>query len=74
MNTSSNALRDAVVRRASNRRAYDQWPAQLQIDGFEVDHMLPRLQGGQVDISPSGIGVSAWQYLHVAYETLYAGN
>ena len=42
-------LRDAVVRRAGNRCEYCQLPAQLQVGGFEVDHILPRSRGGQTD-------------------------
>jgi HNH endonuclease len=44
---SSNPLRDEVIRRAGNRCEYCQLPAQLQIGGFEIDHILPRSRGGQ---------------------------
>ena len=44
-------LRDAVVRRAGNRCEYCQLPAQLQVGGFEVDHILPRSRGGQTDFA-----------------------
>ena len=50
MSTRSNPIRDAVVRRAGNRCEYCQLPAQLQIGGFEVDHILPRSQGGSTDM------------------------
>ena len=51
MNAPSSPLRDMVVRRASNRCEYCQLPAQLQVGGFEVDHILPRSQGGQTDLA-----------------------
>jgi hypothetical protein len=44
-------LRDAVVRRAGNRCEYCQLPSQLQVGGFEVDHILPRSRGGQTDFA-----------------------
>jgi hypothetical protein len=49
MSTRSNPIRDEVVRRAGNRCEYCQLPAQLQIGGFEADHILPRSRGGQTD-------------------------
>ena len=51
MSAVSEQLRDAVVRRASNRCEYCQLPAHLQISGFEIDHILPRSRGGQTDLS-----------------------
>ena len=42
-------FRAAVVRRAGNRCEYCQLPAQLQVGGFEVDHIVPRSRGGQTD-------------------------
>jgi 5-methylcytosine-specific restriction endonuclease McrA len=51
MSTRSNPIRDEVVRRACNRCEYCQLPAQLQIGGFQVDHILPRSQGGQTDVA-----------------------
>ena len=51
MSTLSNPIRDEVVRRAGNRCEYCQLPAQLQIGGFEVDHILPRSRGGQTDVA-----------------------
>jgi antitoxin component HigA of HigAB toxin-antitoxin module len=41
----------AGTRRAGNRCAYCQLAAQLQIGGFEVDHILPRSRGGQTDLA-----------------------
>ena len=51
MSTGSEQFREAVVRRAGNRCEYCQLPAQLQISGFEIDHILPRSRGGQTDLS-----------------------
>lgn len=39
-------LREVVIRRAGNRCEYCQLPAQFQVGGFEVDHILPRSRGG----------------------------
>jgi hypothetical protein len=44
-------LRDAVIRRAGNRCEYCQLPAQFQVGGFEVDHILPRSRRGQTDMA-----------------------
>jgi hypothetical protein len=44
-------LREAVVQRADNRCEYCQLPAQLQVGGFEVDHILPRSRGGQTELT-----------------------
>jgi hypothetical protein len=44
-------LRDAVVRRADHRCEYCQLPAQLQVGGFELDHIVPRSRGGQTDMA-----------------------
>jgi hypothetical protein len=41
MSTRANPLRDAVVERAGHCCEYCQLPAQLQVGGFEVDHILP---------------------------------
>ena|SRR5882724_173206 len=51
MKTPSSPLRDMVVRRAGNRCEYYQLSAQLQIGGFEIDHILPRSRGGQTDVA-----------------------
>ena len=50
MSNVSEQLRDAVVRQASNRCEYCQLPAQFQISGFEIDHILPRSRGGQTEL------------------------
>jgi 5-methylcytosine-specific restriction endonuclease McrA len=49
MSTRSNPVRDELVRRAGHRCEYCQVPAQLQIGGSEVGHILPRSRGGQTD-------------------------
>jgi 5-methylcytosine-specific restriction endonuclease McrA len=51
MSTLSNPIRDEVVRRAGNRCEYCHLPAQLQIGGFQVDHILPRSRAGQTDVA-----------------------
>jgi 5-methylcytosine-specific restriction endonuclease McrA len=51
MSTLSNPIRDEVVRRAGNRCEYCQLPAQLQIGGFQVDHIVPRSRGGQTAVA-----------------------
>jgi 5-methylcytosine-specific restriction endonuclease McrA len=51
MSALSDPLRDAVVGRAGNYCEYCQLPAQLQVGGFEVDHILPRSQGGLTEMA-----------------------
>jgi hypothetical protein len=51
MRVTSGALRDAVIERADNRCEYCQLPAQLQVGGFEIDHIEPRSRGGQTLLS-----------------------
>src|SRR5215471_13069820 len=51
MSELSGPLREAVVQRADNRCEYCQLPAQLQVGGFEVDHILPRSRGGQTELT-----------------------
>jgi hypothetical protein len=41
----------SIVRRAGNRCEYGQLPAQFQVGGLEVDHILPRSRGGQTDMA-----------------------
>jgi hypothetical protein len=43
-------LRALILRRADNRCEYCQLPAQLQVGGFQVDHILPRSRGGQTEV------------------------
>ena len=51
MSVASEQLRDAVIGRAGNRCEYCQLPAQFQISGFEIDHILPRSRGGQTQLA-----------------------
>jgi hypothetical protein len=51
MSEISGLLREAVVQRADNRCEYCQLPAQLQVGGFEIDHILPRSRGGQTELT-----------------------
>jgi hypothetical protein len=51
MNAPSTPLRDAVGSRAGYRCEYCQLPAQLQVGGFEVDHILPRSRGALTDMA-----------------------
>lgn len=50
MTAPSPPLRDAVASRANHRCEYCQLPAQLQVGGFEIDHILPRSRGGLTDM------------------------
>jgi len=60
MSALSEPLRDVVVRRAGNRCEYCQLPAYLQVGGFEVDHILPRSRGGQVDLANMALACPHW--------------
>ena len=51
MSAPPETLRDAVVRRAGHRCEYCQLSAQLQVGGFELDHIVPRSRGGQRDMA-----------------------
>ncbi len=51
MSAESEQFREAVIRRAGGRCEYCQLPAQFQIGGFEIDHILPRSRGGPTDLS-----------------------
>ena len=47
MSEISGALRDVVIERAENCCEYCQLPAQLQVGGFEIDHIVPRSREGE---------------------------
>ena len=49
MTVLSDQLREVVVQRAGNRCEYCQLPAQLQVGGFQVDHILARSRGGRTE-------------------------
>jgi len=51
MSAPPETLRDAVVRRAGHRCEYCQLSAQLHVGGFELDHIVPRSRGGQMDMA-----------------------
>jgi hypothetical protein len=51
MSETFGSLRDAVIERADNRCEYCQLPAQLQVGGFEIDHIEPRSREGQTVLS-----------------------
>ena len=55
MSAGTEQFREAVVKRAGNRCEYCQLPAQFQISGFEIDHILPRSRGGQTDVSNAAL-------------------
>lgn len=70
-------LRDAVVRRAGNRCEYCQLPAQLQVGGFEVDHILPRSRGGQTDFANLALACphcNARKWAHIDGEDAESGQ
>jgi len=77
MSAVSEQLRDTVVRRASNRGEYCQLPAQLQISGFELDHILPRSRGGQTDLSNVALACphcNARKWAHIDGEDPQSGQ
>jgi hypothetical protein len=49
MTAPSDQLRAVVVQRAGNRCEYCQLPAQLQVGGFQMDHVVPRSRGGRTE-------------------------
>jgi hypothetical protein len=51
MSARSDPLRDVVVGRADNCCEDCQLPVQLQVGGFEVDHILPRSWGGLAEMA-----------------------
>lgn len=70
-------LRDAVVRRAGHRCEYCQLPAQLQVGGFEVDHILPRSRGGQTDFANLALACphcNARKWAHIEGEDPESGQ
>jgi hypothetical protein len=61
MSVVSEQFREAVVKRAGNRCEYCQLPAQLQISGFEIDHIFPRSRDGQTELSKWKSSGSSWR-------------
>ncbi len=77
MSTGAEQFREAVVRRAGNRCEYCQLPAQLQVSGFEIDHILPRSRGGQTDLSNVALACphcNARKWAHIDGEDLESGQ
>ena len=77
MSAPGDPLRDAVVRRAGNRCEYCQLPAQLQIGGFEVDHILPRSRGGPTEIANVALACphcNARKWAHIDGEDPVSGQ
>jgi hypothetical protein len=77
MSAASEQFRDTVVRRAGNRCEYCQLPAQLQISGFELDHILPRSHGGQTELSNVALACphcNARKWAHVDGEDPESGQ
>lgn len=77
MSTLSDPLRDAVVSRAGNRCEYCQLPAQLQVGGFEIDHILPRSRGGQTDMANVALACphcNARKWAHIEGEDPESGQ
>ena len=77
MSAPGDSLRDAVVRRAGNRCEYCQLPAQLQVGGFEVDHILPRSRGGQTEMANVALACphcNARKWAHIDGEEPVSGQ
>jgi hypothetical protein len=77
MSVASEQFRDTVVRRAGDRCEYCQLPAQLQISGFELDHILPRSHGGQTELSNVALACphcNARKWAHVDGEDPESGQ
>jgi hypothetical protein len=56
------------MRRAGNRCEYRQLPIQLQVGGFEIDHILPRSRGGQTtlaNVALVGLHCNAHKWAHI---------
>ena len=77
MSTPIDSLRGAVVCRAGNRCEYCQLPAQLQVGGFEVDHILPRSRGGQTEMANVALACphcNARKWAHIDGEDPVSGQ
>ncbi len=77
MSAASEQFREAVIRRAGGHCEYCQLPAQFQIGGFEIDHILPRSRGGQTDLSNVALACphcNAHKWVHVDGEDLESGQ
>jgi 5-methylcytosine-specific restriction endonuclease McrA len=77
MSALSDPLRDAMVKRAGNCGEYCQLPAQLQVSGFEVDHILPRSPGGLTNMANLALACpycNARKWAHMDGEELESGQ
>jgi len=77
MSVLSGSFRDAVVRRAGKRCEDCQLPGQLQVGGFEIDHVLPRLRGGQTDLANTALACphcNARKWAHIDGEDPESGQ
>src|SRR5215470_6084754 len=77
MSAPPETLRDAVVRRAGHRCEYCQLSAQLQVGGFELDHIMPRSRGGQTDMANMALACphcNARKWAHVDGEDPVSGQ
>ncbi|MGE0681580.1 MAG: HNH endonuclease [Candidatus Binatia bacterium] len=77
MSVVSEQFREAVVKRADNHCEYCQLPAQLQIGGFEIDHIFPRSRGGQTELSNVALAClhcNARKWAHVDGEDPESGQ
>jgi hypothetical protein len=77
MSETLGALRDAVIERAANRCEYCQLPAQLQVGGFEIDHIEPRSRGGQTILSNLALACpncNAHKWAHIDGEDPESGQ
>jgi hypothetical protein len=77
MSELSGALREAVIERAGNRCEYCQLPAQLQVGGFEIDHIEPRSRGGQTVLSNLALACpncNAHKWAHIDGEDPESGQ
>jgi len=77
MSAPPETLRDAVVRRAGQRCEYCQLSAQLQVGGFELDHVRPRSRGGQTDMANMALACphcNARKWAHIDGEDPVSGQ
>lgn len=77
MKTPAEQLREAVVRRAEHRCEYCQLPDQLQVGGFEIDHIQPRSRSGQTNLDNTALACphcNAHKWAHIDGEDSESGQ
>lgn len=77
MKTLAEQFREAVIRRAGNRCEYCQLPDQLQVGGFEIDHVQPRSRGGQSNLDNAALACphcNAHKWAHTQGEDPESGR